>query len=108
MPRNDIQAKLFVHTPLVISTPQFLFLYKKAINLFYSLLTPFHSFFSLSIVSNTNSIMGADSKTEKRIQELVQEYKKSGDDYTVDNPRALKIHVKRDLTYNEREHRNVV
>ncbi|KAL9553935.1 hypothetical protein MBANPS3_003051 [Mucor bainieri] len=52
--------------------------------------------------------MGADSKTEKRIQELVQEYKKSGDDYTVDNPRALKIHVKRDLTYNEREHRNVV
>lgn len=53
-------------------------------------------------------IMGADSKTEKRIQELAQEYKKSGDDYTVDNPRALKIHVKRDLTYNEREHRNVV
>ncbi|CAO0792927.1 unnamed protein product [Mucor circinelloides] len=52
--------------------------------------------------------MSADSKTEKRIQELVQEYKKSGEDYTVDNPRALKIHVKRDLTYNEREHRNVV
>ncbi|GAN00936.1 acyltransferase [Mucor ambiguus] len=45
--------------------------------------------------------MGADSKTEKRIQELVQEYKKSGDDYTVDNPRALKIHVKRDLTEKE-------
>lgn len=52
--------------------------------------------------------MSADSKTEKRIQELVQEYKKSGEDYTVDNSRALKIHVKRDLTYNEREHRNVV
>ncbi|KAG2190899.1 hypothetical protein INT46_006352 [Mucor plumbeus] len=49
-----------------------------------------------------------DNKTEKRIQELVEEYKKSGEDYTVDNPRALKIHVKRDLTYNEREHRNVV
>ncbi|KAI8643609.1 hypothetical protein BD408DRAFT_414566 [Parasitella parasitica] len=49
-----------------------------------------------------------NNKTEKRIQELVEEYKKSGDDYTVDNPRALKIHVKRDLTSNGREHRNVV
>lgn len=48
------------------------------------------------------------TKTEKCLQELVDEYKKSGDDYTVDNPRALKIHVKRDLSYNEREHRNVV
>lgn len=49
------------------------------------------------------------TKTEKRLQELVDEYKKSGDDYTVDNPRALKIHVKRDaVPYNEREHRNVV
>jgi hypothetical protein len=50
--------------------------------------------------------MGISSKTEKRLQELVEEYKNSGDDYAVENPRALKIHVKRDLT--EREHRNVV
>jgi hypothetical protein len=48
--------------------------------------------------------MGTDSKTEQRLQELVEEYKKSGDEYAVENPRALKIHVKRDLT----EHRNVV
>ncbi|GAA5798730.1 glycerol-3-phosphate acyltransferase [Helicostylum pulchrum] len=43
-------------------------------------------------------------KTEKTIEELVEEYKKSGSDYAIDNPRALKIHVKRDLS----EHRNVV
>ncbi|KAI9486051.1 MAG: glycerol-3-phosphate acyltransferase [Benjaminiella poitrasii] len=48
------------------------------------------------------------NKTELRLQELANDYKKSGDDYSVKNPRALKIHVKRDLTYNEREHRNVV
>lgn len=44
------------------------------------------------------------NKTEKRLQELVDEYKSSSLDYTVENPRALKIHVKRDLS----EHRNVV
>ncbi|KAI9365062.1 hypothetical protein BD770DRAFT_433317 [Pilaira anomala] len=45
------------------------------------------------------------SKPEKRLEELVEEYKKSGSDYAIDNPpRAVKIHVKRDLS----EHRNVV
>ncbi|KAG2210014.1 hypothetical protein INT47_003450 [Mucor saturninus] len=45
------------------------------------------------------------NKTEKRLQGLVEEYKGSGREYTtVENPRALKIHVKRDLS----EHRNVV
>lgn len=45
------------------------------------------------------------NKTEKRLQGLVDDYKNSGRDYTtVENPRALKIHVKRDLS----EHRNVV
>ncbi|KAI7905108.1 uncharacterized protein BX663DRAFT_501774 [Cokeromyces recurvatus] len=49
-----------------------------------------------------------NNKTELQIQELVNEYKKSGNDYSMNNPRALKIHVKRDLTRNDREHRNVV
>lgn len=45
------------------------------------------------------------NNTEKRLQELVDEYKGSSSEYTtVENPRALKIHVKRDLS----EHRNVV
>ncbi|RCH90268.1 hypothetical protein CU098_003351 [Rhizopus stolonifer] len=49
----------------------------------------------------------ANTKTEKRLQDLVEEYKKSGEDYnTVNKPRALPIHVKRDLLNNE--HRNVV
>ncbi|GAA5814739.1 hypothetical protein MFLAVUS_008241 [Mucor flavus] len=43
-------------------------------------------------------------RTEKTVEKLVEEYEKSGSDYAIDNPRALKIHVKRDLS----EHRNVV
>ncbi|OBZ87843.1 Dihydroxyacetone phosphate acyltransferase [Choanephora cucurbitarum] len=51
----------------------------------------------------------ANTKTEKRLQELVEDQKKSNDDYnTVSKHRAIPIHVKRDLTLNEREHRNVV
>lgn len=50
--------------------------------------------------------METSSKTEKHLQDIVEEYKKAGDNYAVENPRALKIHVKRDLT--DREHRNVV
>jgi hypothetical protein len=46
------------------------------------------------------------SKTEKRLQELVDQYKKSGNDYSVENPNAVKILVKRDVSY--KEHRNVV
>ncbi|KAI8385656.1 hypothetical protein BD560DRAFT_383998 [Blakeslea trispora] len=51
----------------------------------------------------------ANTKTEKRLQDLAGDQKKSSDDYnTVSKPRAIPIHVKRDLTFNEREHRNVV
>ncbi|KAI8993177.1 hypothetical protein BDB01DRAFT_775443 [Pilobolus umbonatus] len=46
------------------------------------------------------------NKTEKKLETLVNEYKQG--EFTVESPNALKIHVKRDLHYDEREHRNVV